>query len=200
MGRYTLFIVLAAVVGGGYLTVNGLFFETETAGRRSAAQAQVLARQLAESGQAVALATITGHGGFEEAPGDDAGLFRTERPYDGGRITFEDYTETSLGAGAERVEITVAGAYGGATHRLNSVYEFDPMDFPGPIWLDVPHAAANIHASATISGGGMGYEPQIDPTKFDALGMDRLGLSLAPARNAFAAAGTPIPDWSASGA
>ena len=195
MGRSTLLIVLSAVLGGSFLTFSVLRADGETSNRRSQAQAAVLARQLAESGQAIALASVTGLGGFS----NDAGVFVSDRDYDGGRIHFEDYAEEPLAGGAERVSIRVAGTYGGAVHRLASVYEFDPMDFPGPIWLDVPYASASIHTSATVSGGGAGYEPQIDPSKYDELDVSEFGLSFDDAKAQFGGAGAPVPDWQSSG-
>ena len=196
MGRSTLLLMLAAILGGSYLSLTVLRTQSETQGRRSDAQASVLARQLAESGQAIALSMITHADGFA-----NGGVFTSDRDYQGGTIRFEDYDDT-LPASApdnQRVAIQVAGAFGGATHRLHSVYEFDPMDFPGPLWLDVPHAAGTIHPSATVSGGAYSYEPQIDPTKHNDLDIADFGLSFAGLKSDLAAAGAPVPAWNASG-
>ncbi len=95
----------------------------------------------------------------------------------------------------------MSGAYGGATHRLASVYEFDPMDFPGPIWLDVPHATASVHSKAKLDGGDFGYTPQVDPQKFEDLNVSEFNLSLDAVEAAFAGAsdvlppGAPLPAW-----
>lgn len=194
MGRSLLLIVVAVILGGSYLTFSALQMEGETGGRRATAQAAVLARQLSESGQAIAVATATRLDGFE-----NAGLFPGGRPYDGGTITFVDYAEAPLAGGAERITITVDGTYGVATHRLMSVFEFDPMDFPGPIWFDVPYATATIDPSATIGGGTPGYEPQIDPRKYNDLDVGEFGLTFNGAKSQFSAAGAAIPSWDGSG-
>ena len=196
MGRSTLLIVLAAIVGGSYLTFNVLRTQTETTGRRSNAQANVLARQLAESGQAIALSSITGLDGFS-----NGGVFVSDRDYNGGKIRFEDYDDTlpSSTPNGERVAIQVSGQYGGATHRLSSVYEFDPMDFPGPLWIDVPYAAGNIHPNASFSGGTFGYQPQVAPDKYNDLDIASLGLSLNGIKSAINGTGASVPAWDISG-
>ncbi len=189
-------MVLAAVLGGSYLTFTTLQTQRDTTGRRGEAQATVLARQLAESGQAIALTSITQLDGFE-----NLGVFKSDRGYNGGVIAFENYDDTLTPSSphGERVAIQVAGTYGTATHRLHSVYEFHPMDFPGPIWLDVPYATATVAAAAMISGGGFGYEPQIDPRKATELDIAGLGLSLDDITSAMAAAGAAVGDWATTG-
>ena len=196
MGRYTLLLLVAAVFGGSYLALNVLRTQTETQGRRSDAQAAVLARQLAESGQAMALSPITRLDGFA-----NDGLFVSDRDYNGGRILFEAYDEslTPSSPNGQRIAIQVAGAFGGVTHRLASVYEFDPMDFPGPIWLDVPYALGTVHAGATVSGGDYGYEPQIDPRKFNGLDVSEFDLSFDGIKTQLATAGVPVGHWGATG-
>ena len=57
MGKYTLLIVLAAILGGSLLTLNMRLTSNHTSQDRAEGQASVLARQIAESGQGVALAT-----------------------------------------------------------------------------------------------------------------------------------------------
>ena len=197
MGRSLLFIILAAVLGGSYLTLSTFQAETETGSRRADAQATVLARQLAESGQAIALASITQDDGFRDA----GGLFVSDRPYEGGEIAFEAFPSvTVLGNGTQRADITVSGLFGGATHRLRSVYEFDPMDFPGPFWLDVPYASGAIGSNAVIDNAGMpDYFPQIDPRKYDDLRMGELGMSFDGIRQQMRNTGAQTPSWNTSG-
>ena len=89
----------------------------------------------------------------------------------------------------------MSGRYGGATHRLSSVYEFDPMDFPGPLWIDVPYASADIHKSATFSGGAFGYQPQVDPGKFNELDVGNMGLPPSNLNSSIAATGASVPKW-----
>ena len=37
------------------------------------------------------------------------------------------------------------------------------MDFPGPVWLDVPYATAKVDKRATIAGNDVVSQPQVDP-------------------------------------
>ena len=201
MGRSTLLLVLAAVVGGSYLSYNVLRTQTETTGRRSNAQANVLARQLAESGQAIAISSITVLDGFE-----NNGVFKSDRDYNGGKIHFEEFEDglTATSPLGERVAIQVSGEYGGARHRLSSVYEFDPMEFPGPLWIDVPYAAASVHPSASFSGGKFKYEPQVDPGKYNDLDIADMGLSLNEIKTALNGTningtGASVPAWDVAG-
>ena len=196
MGRYTLLLVLAAVAGGSYLSYTALRTQAETGDRRAGSQAAVLARQLAESGQAIALTAITQDDGFDASGG---GVFIGTRDYRGGTIGFDTLDVEPLGDGRQRATLLVSGAYDEAKHRLRSVYDFDPMDFPGPIWLDVPYATAAIDRAATVAGDGVVFEPQIDPTKNDDLALGRDGFSLAAAKGQFAAAGSPVPEWDRPG-
>ena len=202
MGRALLIIVLAAVLGGSYLTLNSLSARNETLGRRSNAQATMLARQISESGMAIALSEVTHHDGFS-----NDGLFPSERDYNDGTIRFESYDDTLTPStpNGQRISVRVSGEFGGATHRLASVYELDPMDFPGPVWLDVPHAVAAVHANAELSGGDFGYTPQVDPQKYNDLEISEFGFTLDGVRAAFAGAsdvvapGASLPAWDMGG-
>ncbi|MEM0962049.1 MAG: hypothetical protein AAGK21_05845, partial [Bacteroidota bacterium] len=196
MGRYTLLIVLAAAVGGSYLTLNVLRSQSDTLLRRSDAQSALLARQLAEGGEAIALSSVTQLDGFR----DSGGLFVTERDHEGGTMAFEQFNVASFPGGRQRASVGVAGIFDAATHRLQSVYEFQPMEFPGPLWLDVPYASAVLSPASDISGGGtFNYEPQIDPSKFDDLHMHEFGLSFGGIRSALAGIGAPVGNWNTTG-
>ncbi|PAP78460.1 hypothetical protein [Rubrivirga marina] len=195
MGRLLLLLVSAAIVGGTVLSLSSRGIMTETSRLRGEARADLLARQLAESGQGIALTQVTTEDGFTPPPG----LFVSERPYDSGRIQFNHYQETAVAGGGEQATIVTAGVVGEASHTLRSVYEFDPMDFPGPLWLDVPYATASVSRRAEVSGGQPGYEPQIDPAKYDDLGIREFGLTFNRAKAALATVGPAVPDWSQSG-
>ncbi|MEL6616841.1 MAG: hypothetical protein AAFQ43_13945, partial [Bacteroidota bacterium] len=53
---------------------------------------------------------------------------------------------------------------------IESSYEWDPMGYPGPVWLDVPYATATAAAGASVGGGSV----QFDRRKHDALGLQSL--------------------------
>lgn len=202
MGRALLLIVLAAVLGGSYLTLNVLRAQNETLDRRSGAQATSLARQVSESGLAIALSEVTTYNGFA-----NGGLFPGTRGYNGGTIRFEDYdgSLTPSVPGNQRIALRVSGQFRGAEHRLASVYELDPMDFPGPVWIDAPHVVPAVDPGASLSGGSAGHAPQVDPTKFADLDIAEFGFSLNGVRAALAAAsdavapGGALPGWSGDG-
>ena len=195
MGRYTLLLVLAAVAAGSYLSFTALRTRTETGDRRAGSQAAVLARQLAESGQAIALSAITTDRGFDGT----GGVFVSDRPHNGGVIRFHEYADLPAPGDHQRVQIKVQGTYGGATHQLTSVYDYDPMDFPGPIWLDVPYATGSVDKKATIGGTGAMTRPQIDKTKNKDLGLSGDGLTFDDLEDQFAKAKAPVPDWVSGG-
>ena len=200
MGRYTLFLVLAAVVGGSYLSYSLLRTRAETGDRRAGSQAATLARQLAESGQAIGLTAITKADGFDKGGG---GVFSGgKREHRGGTIGFDTLDTQDFPDGRQRATIrvsgVVAGPYGVATHRLRSVYDFDPMDFPGPVWLDVPYATAKIKG-ATIDGVGPSTQPQIDPRKNNDLNLASDGFTFDQARQQFAGAGASVGSWDVGG-
>ena len=196
MGRYTLLLVLAAVAGGSYLSFNVLRAQAETGDRRAGSQSAVLARQLAESGQAIALTAITKPEGFDKA---DSPFDWGEREYRGGIIGFETLQVQPFADGRQRAAIRVSGAHGEATHRLRSVYDFDPMDFPGPVWLDVPYATAKIDKKAEIAGNDVVFEPQVDPTKNTDLGLAGEGFALSKLEKELDKAGPAVPKWETGG-
>ncbi|MEL6616626.1 MAG: hypothetical protein AAFQ43_12865, partial [Bacteroidota bacterium] len=107
MGKLTLLLVGAAILGGSLLTFStrGILGETQQ-GIRSQ-QADLLSRQIAESGHAVVLAGIVGTNGFQAA---------ATRPqaYEGGAYRVEyDPASTST-----RATFRVTGDYAGASHTI----------------------------------------------------------------------------------
>ncbi|MEO0556578.1 MAG: hypothetical protein AAF170_00200 [Bacteroidota bacterium] len=177
MGKYTLLIVLSAILGGSLLTLNMRRTAGLTAQDRAEGQASVLARQIAESGQGVALAAAVSDNGFMSDVQFFASFGSDPRAYNGGFYQADSFRSYN---GGRRADIVVSGLYGsGASvtqHVLASSYEFDPMDFPGPIWLDVPYAttagspAASIDGNADIAGVNVTLNAHLDRTKYNELG------------------------------
>lgn len=177
MGKLTLLLVGAAVIGGSLLTFSTRQLAGETQAGQRAAQADLLSRQIAESGHAVVLAAIV----------DDTG-FRTPsirpREYEGGtyRVSYDPSSSAS------RATFTVRGDYAGASHTIRSTYDWDPMDYPSPVWLDVPYATALASNGSSIDGG-----IQMDRRKHDAMGLQSLvpmGTMNSNLRTAATTAGT----------
>ncbi len=162
MGKLTLLLVLAAVVGGSLLTMHTRGALGESSQRYSEGQADLLARQIAESGQSLALSRLMGPGGFVNPHLDGA------RAFDGGSF---QVAVDEIAADGQTATITVTGSYGGAIHTIQSTYQFDPMDAPGPLWLDVPYATASISPDARINGDSA------HPVYFDRRSYDELQLA-----------------------
>ncbi|MFN3595757.1 MAG: hypothetical protein ACK41D_00625 [Rubricoccaceae bacterium] len=162
MGKLTLLLVLAAVGAGTLLTLSARRAASDTARSHAETQQDALARQVAESGRNAVLASIM-----------DADRLRnpgvTRQHYAGGtyEVTYEPTRD------ARQATITVRGTYGGATHTIRGTYAFDPMDYPGPIWLDVPYATAIVSPGASVSGG-----PDRLPSRFDRRQFDELNIGM----------------------
>ena len=80
--------------------------ELSVLGRRSGAQATMLARQISESGMAIALSEVTQYDGFS-----NDGLFPSERDYNDGTIRFESYDDslTPSTPNGQRISVRVSG-------------------------------------------------------------------------------------------
>ena len=194
MGRLLLLIVLAVAVGGSVLTLGTRETLFESSRRQSESQADVLAREIAEAGQSVALREMVRADGFV----DPTGNLGDEQDYDGGqfRIAYSD------NPGSRQATITVTGTYGGAVHTIESTYELHPMDAPGPLWLDVPYATASITRGAEVSGTVSNHPVHFDQRLHEALELESLlplgqletslGASMASAGSALA-----VPDAAA---
>ena len=163
MGKYTLLIVLAAVVGGSLLTLNTRGTLGEMSSRHADDQADVVARQIAESGQSVVLSRMMGAGGFVNPS------LGGPQPYDGG--TFEVSVDALT---SDLATISVTGTYGGAVHTIRSTYEFDRMNVPGPLWLDVPYVTASSAPGARIVGDSEAPNVLFDRRKYDELRLSTL--------------------------
>jgi len=161
MGKLSLLIVAAAVLAGTTLTFATRSTAGETSRVQSEAQADQLAREIAESGRSLALTRMMGADGFV-----DPGLGSV--PYDGGRY---DVTVVPA-ADRQTADVTVRGHYGGAVHTLRGTYRFVPLSYPGPIWLDVPYATSRITGGTpTVSGGPRNLPVRFDPRRHASLGL-----------------------------
>ncbi len=164
MGKLTLLLVGAAIFGGSLLTYSTRQIAGEGEAGLREQQADLLSRQIAESGHAVVLASIVDDTGFTAAADET-------QSYDGGSYRVE-YSPTST---ATRATFVVSGDYAGATHTIESTYDWDPMNYPGPVWLDVPYVTTAAASGAKVTGGKV----QFDRRKHDALGLETLA-KLAP--------------------
>lgn len=184
MGKLTLFLVLAAVGAGTLLTMSARRAASDTARSHAETQQDALARQIAESGRNVVLASIMGPDRLR-----DPGI--TRQQYGGGtyEVTYEPTDN------ARQATITVRGTYGGATHTIRGTYAFDPMDYPGPIWLDVPYATAFVSPGASVSGGADQLASHFDRRQFDELNIGMilpLGAAQAALQTALGTAGSTL--------
>ncbi|WP_412070109.1 hypothetical protein [Rubrivirga sp. IMCC43871] len=171
MGRLTLLLVMAAAISGAMFTISTRGAMSDTDRAHAEGQADVLAREIAEAGQSVALTQMIGEDGFI----DPTAALGAEQPYDGGAFQIE-YAPGATAPGAPVTEATVrvTGTFGGAVHTVESEYRFDPMDAPGPLWLDVPHVVSTVVGSPTISGTTGDHPVHVDRRKHDALKLEGL--------------------------
>lgn len=164
MGKLSLLLVAAAVLAGTVLTYATRATAGATSRVQSEAQADQLAREIAESGRSLALTRMMGADGFVD-PGIGS------RAYDGGRY------EVTVAPSADRqtAVVTVVGRFGGAAHTLRGTYRFQPLAYPGPIWLDVPFATSRLTGGTpAISGGPQNLPVRFDPRRHTALGLTTL--------------------------
>lgn len=190
MGKLALLFVMVAVLGGSLLTFRTRMNANETDNERRDVQGDLLARDAATSGHGLVLNAMLGTDGFNSSLGFD------DRDVRDGRFTVDNYSVVG-----DTAFVEVTGHSGGATHTIRSKYEWDPMDFPGPIWLDVPYATADIDPGAGIDGG-----PDALPVHYDDRRYNELGLgSLLPwdtmednLTSEFAGASGPGGDFQAS--
>lgn len=143
MGKLTLLFVFAAILGGMMLSRSARTMEGQTAGRIGQRQSGDLAREIAQSGQNLLAAQMVGANGFV-APG--AGTVA----YGGGAYSATFTPTQTVEDDVVRARLTVTGTHGGASHVIESEYEFDPMDLPAPLWLDVPYATIRVLGTPTL--------------------------------------------------
>ena len=153
MGRLVLFIVLAASVGGSILSMATRETASATDAVHTEGQADLLAREIAESGLSLALAEMTRGGGLAD-PGLSGVALR------GGEFSV-DFTDL----GGDQASVRVAATYGGAVHEIQNTYRYDPMDAPGPLWLDVPYGSGSLAGTLTVDGGTDDLPVRLDPRR-----------------------------------
>lgn len=160
MGKLTLLFVMVAVLGGSLLTFRTRMASNDTARERVDSNSDILARDAATSGHGLVLNAMMGTDGFQ------SDLPFAERDVPNGRFVVDQYDPTS---DRQEVSFAITGHSGGASHTIRSTYLWDPMDFPGPIWMDVPYAVADISGATTIDGGPQGRASHFDDRRFNEL-------------------------------
>ena len=149
MGKLALLLVLASVLGGTVVTMSMRSSVGASAALVGGAEADVVAREIAETARNLAVSKMLGAEGFVDP------LLTGVRPLDGG-----EYTVSVESLGQYEATLRVVASYGGAVHTTRSTYLYDPMNVPGPIWVDAPVATGEIVAGARpkIWGGADGPE------------------------------------------
>ena len=149
MGKLALLLVLASVLGGTAITMSTRSSVGASAALAGGAEADVVAREIAETARDLAVSKMLGAEGFVDP------LLTGVRPLDGG-----EYTVSVESLGQYEATLRVVASYGGAVHTTRSTYLYDPMNVPGPIWVDAPVATGEIVAGARpkIWGGADGPE------------------------------------------
>ena len=158
MGKLTLLLVLAAALGGTVLTMSTRASLGASSALVGGAEADVVAREIAETARSLAVAQLLRDEGFEDT------LAGGVRALDGGEYTVDVASIDQYG-----VTLVVTARYGGAVHRSRSTYLYDPMDVPGPMWIDGPVVSADLvdGARPTISGGGQRKGVLLDPRRHE---------------------------------
>ena len=156
MGKLALFLVLAAALGGSVVTLSTRGTVGASAALQSGVEADVVVREIAETARSLAVSKLLGPEGFDPAllPGDPVAL-------EGG-----EYVAQVVGpATPTEATIRVVATYGGAVHTTRSTYRYDPMDVPGPIWIDAPVSNSDVVAGARprITDGDGGRQVVLDP-------------------------------------
>jgi len=178
MGKLSLLLVGAAILAGLTMSQSTRQVAGHTSRNQAETQADLLARQVAESGQSIVLARMMGADGLQ-----DPGI--TTQAYDGGRFD----VAVTLAPDRQTARVVVTGRYGGAAHRIDGEYAFDPITYPGPIWLDVPYATAQVvSGTPEIRGGAAGLPVRFDRRRHDDLGLESLLPAAGLVANGSAAA------------
>ena len=165
MGRLLLLLVLASVLGGSIYTMSQRGAFSDAARVHSAEQQDALAREIAEAGQSVALTHMVKPDRLVDPTKGGVGK---KQSYEDGRF----HIAYAQGATEREATLTVTGTYGGAVHTVQSTYELDPSDAPGPLWLDVPYATASASGAVTFSGDADDHPVHLDRRKHEELGLD----------------------------
>ena len=171
MGRLVLFIVLAASLGASVITMAMRGTASATDAVQAQTQADVLAREVAESGLSLALAQMTRGGGLSDPGLQDVALR-------GGEFSV-DFTDL----GADQASVRVKATWGGAVHEIQNTYRYDPMDAPGPLWLDVPYGSGTMDGTLAVDGGPDRLPVRLDPRRHADYDLESF-LPLAPFESA----------------
>lgn len=179
---------MATVLAGSVVALNSLLTSQRSASARSAAQADLLSREAATSGQSLLLsAALTDYGFRSTSPiaiiEHESGpiLVDYDAESDGTRATF---SVTSFVKAPDR-----EGQLSFAAHRLQSTYDWKPATFPGPIWIEAPFVHATVDTRASLRS--IGHPVILDRSRFDEFKMGTLvpfSEQLSRLRNAL----TPI--------
>ena len=162
MGKLTLLLVTAAALGASLLTFSThttVVSATDEDLREE--EYSTLARANAISAQSYVL------DGMLTANGFALDIDNKEGPLPNGSFLVNSYSMSNLVDGMyTEVDFTVTGYAGGASHTINSSYELDIPEFPGPLWMDVPFAAFDLDTGMTIDGGSEAKPAYYDPRLF----------------------------------
>ncbi|MEO0741525.1 MAG: hypothetical protein AAF089_08030 [Bacteroidota bacterium] len=174
MGKLTLLIALATVLGSTLVVYTARTSAFAAASDRAEAQADMIARQAAQAGHNLVLGAMLDDYGFKGA------LDFQQQAFQGGAFEV-DYKPTTDG---QSLTFEVTGVFDGATHRVTSRYNWIPADFPGPIWIDAPYVTADLTGS-TITGGPGQNNVYYAFDRFEKLRLSPL-VSFQDMRDAFA--------------
>ncbi|MEM8599004.1 MAG: hypothetical protein AAGF99_03705 [Bacteroidota bacterium] len=175
MGKLTLLIAFATVLGSSLVVYTARTNAFEAASDRADAQADLIARQAAQAGHNLVIGAMLDDDGFKSQ------LDFEQQAFQGGAFEV-DYRPSS-----DRQSLTfeVTGVFGGATHRVSSRYNWIPADFPGPLWIDAPYVSADL-AGSSISGGPTQNNVYYAFDRFERARLSPL-VSFQDMRDAFAA-------------
>ncbi|MEM9998653.1 MAG: hypothetical protein AAF809_13210 [Bacteroidota bacterium] len=173
MGKFTLLIAFAAVLGSSIVIYTARTNAFEAATDRAEAQADMIARQAAQAGHNLVLGSMLDDYGFKNA------LSFEQQAFQGGAFQVDYQPSTDR----QSLTFEVTGVFDGATHRVRSRYNWIPADFPGPIWIDAPYVTADLTGS-TISGGPTQNPVYVAFDRFEKLRLSPL-VSFQGMRTAF---------------
>ncbi|HYE95413.1 MAG TPA: hypothetical protein VD962_04340 [Rubricoccaceae bacterium] len=194
MGKLVLFLVLAFALGGAMLSASHNALGLEGTRGRRAAQGNLLARDISSTAQSMIVNAMLDDDGFQPS------LNISELEYAGGRADIE-YT---VSPERDTADVVVTSLEGGSVHRVHSRYAWDDVDFPSPVWLDVPYATGSFHRNTQINGGTEALNVAFDRRKFDDLRLGNLvnltnmrtALSTQVAGTSGSTRGVSVPlDW-----
>jgi hypothetical protein len=163
MGKGTLLIVLATALGGSLLLASTRMADVGATRALAGVEADVLARELASSGQRLLLGEALNETGFQNsAP-------FTRQEFDGGVVVVDHYS-----AAGDSLVFELTAFHSGAAHRIRSSYTWTDGDFPGPLLLSAPYVTTDIAPAATVSGGAQARPSYLDRRRFYEMRLESL--------------------------